>query len=122
MSRIAGQVTAIERQPDLVRVAQERMQRLGFDNVRIVEGDGTRGWEPEAPYDAILAAASGSHVPPAWVDQLAGGGRIVMPVGEPSFIQKLIKVTKGPAGKLITEDLGGVRFVPLIGEEGWNDA
>jgi protein-L-isoaspartate(D-aspartate) O-methyltransferase len=122
MSRIAGQVTAIERQPDLVRVAQERMQRLGFDNVRIVEGDGTRGREPEAPYDAILAAASGSHVPPAWVDQLAGGGRIVMPVGEPSFIQKLIKVTKGPAGKLITEDLGGVRFVPLIGEEGWNDA
>ena len=122
MSRIAGHVTAIERQPDLVRVAQERMQRLGFDNVRIVEGDGTRGWEPEAPYDSILAAASGSHVPPAWVKQLADGGRIVMPVGEPNWVQKLIKVTKGPAGNLITEDLGGVRFVPLIGEEGWNDA
>jgi protein-L-isoaspartate(D-aspartate) O-methyltransferase len=122
MSRIAGRVTAVERQPDLVKVAQERMQRLGFDNVRIVQGDGTRGWEPEAPYDAILAAASGSHIPPAWIDQLADGGRIVMPVGEPTFIQKLIKVTKGPAGKLITEDLGGVRFVPLIGEEGWNDA
>jgi protein-L-isoaspartate(D-aspartate) O-methyltransferase len=122
MSRIAGRVTAVERQPDLVKVAQERMQRLGFDNVRIVQGDGTRGWEPEAPYDAILAAASGSHIPPAWIDQLADGGRIVMPVGEPTFIQKLIKVTRGPAGKLITEDLGGVRFVPLIGEEGWNDA
>ena len=122
MSRIAGRVTAVERQPDLVKVAQERMQRLGFDNVRIVQGDGTRGWEPEAPYDAILAAASGSHIPPAWIDQLAEGGRIVMPVGEPTFIQKLIKVTRGPAGKLITEDLGGVRFVPLIGEEGWNDA
>jgi protein-L-isoaspartate(D-aspartate) O-methyltransferase len=122
MSRIAGHVTAIERQPDLVKIAQERMQRLGFDNVRIVEGDGTRGWEPEAPYDAILAAASGSHVPPHWVKQLADGGRIVMPVGEPDWVQKLIKVTKGPAGKLITEDLGGVRFVPLIGEEGWDDA
>jgi protein-L-isoaspartate(D-aspartate) O-methyltransferase len=122
MSRIAGHVTAIERQSDLVQVAQERMQRLGFDNVRIVQGDGTRGWEPEAPYDAILAAASGSHVPPAWVKQLADGGRIVMPVGEPNWVQKLIKVTKGPAGNLITEDLGGVRFVPLIGEEGWNDA
>jgi protein-L-isoaspartate(D-aspartate) O-methyltransferase len=121
MSRIAGQVTAIERQPDLVKVAQERMQRLGIDNVRIVEGDGTRGWEPEAPYDAILAAASGSHVPPQWVEQLADGGRIVMPVGDPGWIQKLIKVTKGPAGNLITEDLGGVRFVPLIGEEGWSD-
>ena len=121
LSRIAGEVVAIERQPDLVKVAQERRKRLGYDNVRIVEGDGTRGWAPEAPYDAILAAASGSHVPPQWVEQLADGGRIVMPVGDPGWVQKLIKVTKGPAGKLITEDLGAVRFVPLIGEEGWSD-
>ena len=121
MSRIAGQVIAIERQPDLVKVADERMRRLGYDNVLILEADGTRGWEPESPYDAILAAASGSHVPPPWVKQLAGGGRIVMPVGDPGWVQKLVKVTKGPAGQLITEDLGGVRFVPLIGEEGWSD-
>ena len=121
MSRIAGQVVAIERQRDLVKVAQERVARLGYDNVRIVEGDGTRGWSADAPYDAILAAASGSHVPPAWLEQLADGGRIVMPVGEPNWIQKLVKVTKGPTGQIITEDLGGVRFVPLIGEEGWSD-
>jgi len=121
MSRIAGEVIAMERQTELVAVAQERMQRLGYDNVRIVEGDGTRGWPGEAPYDAILAAASGSHVPPAWVEQLTDGGRIVMPVGDPGWVQKLVKVTKGPAGKLITEDLGAVRFVPLIGEEGWSD-
>jgi protein-L-isoaspartate(D-aspartate) O-methyltransferase len=121
MSRIAGEVIAIERQSELVKVAAERMRRLGFDNVRIVEADGTRGWAPEAPYDAIVAAASGSHVPKSWVEQLADGGRIVMPVGEPNWIQKLVKVTKGPAGQLITEDLGGVRFVPLIGEEGWSD-
>ena len=121
MSRIAGEVVAIERQPDLVGVASGRMRRLGYDNVRIVEGDGTRGWEADAPYDAILAAASGSHVPPQWIEQLGVGGRIVMPVGEPGWIQKLVKVTKGPAGQLITEDLGGVRFVPLIGEEGWSD-
>jgi len=121
MSRIAGEVIAMERQAELVAVAQERMQRLGYDNVRIVEGDGTRGWPGEAPYDAILAAASGSHVPPAWVEQLTDGGRIVMPVGDPGWVQKLVKVTKGPAGKLITEDLGAVRFVPLIGEEGWSD-
>jgi protein-L-isoaspartate(D-aspartate) O-methyltransferase len=121
MSRIAGEVIAIERQPDLVKSAQERMQRLGFDNVRIVEADGTRGWAADAPYDAILAAASGSHVPPAWLEQLADGGRIVMPVGEPGWVQKLVKVTKGPGGKRITEDLGAVRFVPLIGEEGWSD-
>ncbi|HET9811969.1 MAG TPA: protein-L-isoaspartate(D-aspartate) O-methyltransferase [Sphingomicrobium sp.] len=121
MSRIAGKVVAIERQHDLVEVAGERMRRLGYDNVAIVEGDGTRGCSDHAPYDAILAAASGSHLPQPWIDQLADGGRIVMPVGEPGWVQKLVKVTKGPGGKLITEDLGGVRFVPLIGAEGWND-
>jgi protein-L-isoaspartate(D-aspartate) O-methyltransferase len=121
MSRIAGSVLAIERQPDLVASASERMRRLGYDNVRIVEGDGTRGWPDEAPFDAIVAAASGSHVPETLVEQLAPGGRIVMPVGEPDWVQKLVKVTRGPAGKLIKEDLGGVRFVPLIGEEGWAD-
>lgn len=121
MSRIAGSVVAIERQHDLVEIAWERTRRLGYDNVRIIEGDGTRGWPEEAPFDAIVAAASGSHVPETLVEQLAPGGRIVMPVGEPDWIQKLVKVTKGPAGKLIKEDLGGVRFVPLIGEEGWAD-
>lgn len=121
ISRIASEVIAIERQPELVEVASERMRRLGYDNVRIVEGDGTRGWPDEAPFDAILAAASGSHVPPPWVEQLAERGRIVMPVGDPGWVQKLVKVTKGPAGNLITEDLGAVRFVPLIGEEGWSD-
>jgi len=121
MSRIASEVIAIERQGELVEIASERMRGLGYDNVRIVEGDGTRGWPEEAPYDAIVAAASGSHVPPPWVEQLAEGGRIVMPVGDPSWVQKLVKVTRGPAGKLITEDLGAVRFVPLIGEEGWSD-
>lgn len=121
MSRIAGEVIAIERQSDLVQVARERMRCLGYDNVRVVEGDGTRGFSAVAPYDAILAAASGSHVPQPWVDQLADGGRIVMPVGEPGGVQKLIKLTAGPGGKLITEDLGGVRFVPLIGEEAWSD-
>ena len=121
ISRIAGKVVAIERQRELVKIAQQRIARLGYDNVKIDEGDGTRGCPEEAPFDAILAAASGSHLPPQWVEQLAEGGRIVMPVGDPGWIQKLVKVTKGPGGNLITEDLGGVRFVPLIGEEGWSD-
>jgi len=121
ISRIAGKVVAIERQPGLVRVAQERIERLGYDNLDIREGDGTRGSPDEAPFDAIVAAASGSHVPKPWIEQLTDGGRIVMPVGDPGWVQKLVKVTKGPAGKLITEDLGDVRFVPLIGEEGWSD-
>ena len=122
ISRIAARVIAIERQHDLVRVAEERLKRLGYDNVEIVEGDGTRGCRDHAPFDAILAAASGSHVPRPLVEQLAPNGRIVMPVGEPGWVQELIKVTKQEDGILKQENLGDVRFVPLIGEEGWSDA
>ena len=121
ISRIARDVVAIERQHDLVQVAQGRLKRLGYDNVRIVEGDGTRGCPEEAPFDAILAAASGSHVPPPLVAQLAPEGRLVMPVGEPGWVQKLVKVTKQEDGILQQSDLGEVRFVPLIGEEGWRE-
>jgi protein-L-isoaspartate(D-aspartate) O-methyltransferase len=121
ISRIAGKVIAIERQHELVEIARERLRRLGYDNVEIVEGDGTKGWRDAAPYDAILAAASGSHVPRPLVEQLAPGGRIVMPVGDPGWVQQLIKVTKNDDGTLVQQDLGGVRFVPLIGEEGWKD-
>jgi protein-L-isoaspartate(D-aspartate) O-methyltransferase len=120
IGRIAQRVIAIERQHELVEVARERLRRLGYGNVEIVEGDGTRGWREEAPYDAILAAASGSHVPRPLVEQLAPGGRIVMPVGDPGSVQELIKVTKQEDGILRQESLGGVRFVPLIGEEGWD--
>jgi protein-L-isoaspartate(D-aspartate) O-methyltransferase len=121
MSRIASQVVGIERQHDLIKVARERLERLGYDNVRIVEGDGTRGCPEEAPFDAILAAASGSHVPKPLVDQLAPGGRLVMPIGSPDWVQELVKVTKRPDGTTEQQNLGGVRFVPLIGEEGWRD-
>ena len=121
ISRIASQVIAIERQHELVVVARERLQRLGYGNVEIVEGDGTRGCREEAPFDAILAAASGSHVPEALLAQLGPGGRIVMPIGEPGWVQELVKVTRRDDGTLAQEKLGGVRFVPLIGEEGWND-
>jgi protein-L-isoaspartate(D-aspartate) O-methyltransferase len=122
ISRIAAEVVAIERQHDLVEVARGRLDRLGYDNVTIVEGDGTRGCPDRAPFDAIVAAASGSHVPKAFVEQLSKGGRIVMPVGDPGWVQELIKVTRGAGGELIQENLGGVRFVPLIGEEGWKNA
>jgi protein-L-isoaspartate(D-aspartate) O-methyltransferase len=122
ISRIAGRVIAIERQHELVEVASERIRRLGYYNVEIVEGDGTKGCRDFAPYDAILAAASGSHVPRPLIEQLAPNGRIVMPVGDPGWVQELVKVTKQEDGILKQENLGGVRFVPLIGEEGWKDA
>ncbi len=122
ISRIAEKVVGIERQHALVEVARERLQRLGYDNVEIVEGDGTKGCRDQAPFDSILAAASGSHVPPPLVEQLAPNGRLVMPIGEPGWVQELVKVTRQEDGILKQEKLGGVRFVPLIGEEGWSDA
>ena len=121
IGRIAAKVIAIERQHDLVEVARERLARLGYDNVTIFEGDGTKGCAEEAPFDAILAAASGSHVPKPLLDQLADGGCIVMPLGSPGLVQELVRVSKRPDGTVDRENLGGVRFVPLIGEEGWKD-
>jgi protein-L-isoaspartate(D-aspartate) O-methyltransferase len=122
ISRIAGKVIAVERQPALVEVARERMRTMGFDNVEIVEGDGSTGWPDAAPFDAIIAAATGSHVPAPLVEQLRDGGRLVMPIGDPETMQELIKVTKRPDGTLEQVNLGAVRFVPLVGEEGWSDA
>ena len=121
IGRIASRVIGIERHHALAEVARERMRRLGYDNVVIVEGDGTRGWSAEAPYDAILAAASGSHVPEALIQQLKPGGRIVMPVGDPAGAQTLVKVEKEEDGSLSQSSLCGVRFVPLIGKDGWAD-
>ena len=120
ISRLAASVIGIERHRELVEVARERIARLGYDNVEIVEGDGTRGWAGGAPYDAILAAASGSHVPKSLIEQLKPGGRIVMPLGDPGWVQTLVKLVKRADGTLEQSDLGGVRFVPLIGEEGWS--
>lgn len=120
MSRIAREVIAIERHSQLAEAAAGRLAVLGYDNVLVFEGDGTRGWTAEAPFDAILAAASGSHVPQALVDQLAPGGRIVMPLGDAGAVQTLVKVTKAADGRLAQSELGQVRFVPLIGEQGWS--
>jgi protein-L-isoaspartate(D-aspartate) O-methyltransferase len=122
IGQIADEVVAIERHHALVELAEKRMRRLGYSNVRIVEGDGTLGWPDEAPFDAIVAAASGSHVPLSWIAQLKPGGRIVVPLGGPHEVQSLVKVTKEEDGTLRQEDLGGVRFVPLIGQEGFREA
>jgi protein-L-isoaspartate(D-aspartate) O-methyltransferase len=119
IGRIARKVVAIERHSELVILARRRMAQFGYDNVEIVEGDGTLGCPAEAPFDAIVAAASGSHIPQVLIDQLKVGGRIVMPIGDPGSIQMLLKATKMPNGTLASEDLGRVRFVPLIGANGF---
>ena len=121
MGRLAAQVVAIERKPELAVAARERLARLGFANVRIVEGDGSRGCPEEGPFDAITVAASGSHVPEPLIEQLALGGRLVMPIGGQLWAQTLVKVTKQADGRTRRQTLGKVRFVPLIGEQGWSD-
>jgi protein-L-isoaspartate(D-aspartate) O-methyltransferase len=122
ISRIASSVTAIERHHELVELARERLRHLDFGNVEIIESDGTKGWPDRAPYDAILAAASGRHLPRPLIDQLKVGSSIVIPLGAPGDVQKLVRATKREDGSLEQSDLGGVRFVPLIGQEGWLDA
>ena len=118
LGQVAAEVFAIERLPELAQLASGRMQRLGYSNVRILEGDGTGGYPHAAPYDAILAAAAASHVPNALLDQLAPGAYLVMPVGERDGTQTLVRMRKGSDGRLRREELGPVRFVPLIGEDG----
>ncbi|MEA3063825.1 MAG: hypothetical protein QOJ27_253 [Sphingomonadales bacterium] len=122
MAQIAEEVVAVERHRELVELARARMARLGYGNVRIVEGDGTGGLPDEAPFEAILCAASGSHVPETLRLQLAVGGILVMPVGEPNAVQNLVKVTRRGEEDFAQEDLGPVRFVPLIGAQGWADS
>lgn len=106
---------------ELARDARQRLAALGYENVRVVEGDSTLGFAEEAPYDAILTAASGPDVPESLVAQLAPGGRLVMPLGAPGEVQHLVTITRNQDGSLARRDLGAVRFVPLIGAEGWRE-
>jgi protein-L-isoaspartate(D-aspartate) O-methyltransferase len=109
----------VEREEVLARTAQERMGRLGYRNVHILHADGTLGWEENAPYNAIVVAAGGPAVPKSLLSQLAVGGRLVMPVGSSQRAQDLVRVTRTGQDDFRTEELGPVRFVPLIGAEGW---
>jgi protein-L-isoaspartate(D-aspartate) O-methyltransferase len=114
MGRIAREVVAIERHGELAALARGRMAALGYANVRIVHADGSAGLPAAAPFDAILVAAAGRRIPEALRDQLAPGGALVMPVGEADAVQTLIKVTRVPDAGFREEDLGPVRFVPLV--------
>ncbi|MFL6291899.1 MAG: protein-L-isoaspartate(D-aspartate) O-methyltransferase, partial [Thermoanaerobaculia bacterium] len=119
LSRIAREVYAIERHRALAELARERMQRLGYTNVHIVHGDGTLGWPEHAPYDAIAVAAGGPDVPPALRSQLASGGRLVIPIGTDPRLQELVRVRRTGPDEFKRESLGAVRFVPLVGAQGW---
>jgi len=119
LGRIAAEVYTIERHQTLADEAAERLRRLGYRNVHVRHGDGTRGWPKKAPFDAIIVAAGGPEIPGTLRSQLNVGGRLIIPVGTEGNEQHLIKVVRDSERTYSQEDLGAVRFVPLIGEQGW---
>jgi protein-L-isoaspartate(D-aspartate) O-methyltransferase len=121
LGRIAAEVYTIERHAELAEAAAARLRSVGLDNVHVLHGDGTLGWPNHAPYDAIVVAAGGPEIPKALLDQLGVGGRLVIPVGEDKSMQRLVRVTRRADGSVQEEDLGDVRFVPLIGAQGWTE-
>ena len=118
LGRLVREVHTVERIPELARRAAERLARLGYANVHVHEGDGTLGWPPAAPYAAIAVAASAPRPPPPLLDQLEIGGRLVLPTGSDGD-QRLLRITRRDATAYSEDDLGDVRFVPLVGAEGW---
>ncbi len=120
LGKVAGSVIAIERHEELARLAAHRLAQLGYRNVDVRCGDGTTGALEQAPFDAILVAAGGPEVPAALKAQLAVGGHLVIPVGQ-ADAQTLCKVTRLDQTRYEEENLGAVRFVPLIGEQGWQE-
>ena len=119
LRRMVCEVHAVERHLVLVEYARERLQKAGYDNVHVHHADGTMGWPDAAPYDGILVSASGPRVPAALETQLAIGGSLVMPIGRARGMQTLIRLTRLSEDDYRERDMGGVRFVPLIGQEGW---
>lgn len=119
ISRIAAEVYTVERYANLVTFARQNLEILGYENVHVHLGDGTLGWPEHAPYDAIIVAAGGPDVPEALKEQMAIGGRLIMPVGSEQRSQRLIKATRKTEEDYALRTLSHVRFVPLIGEQGW---
>jgi len=118
-ARLCNLVDTVERLPELCRTAEERLARLGIVNVHVHCADGTLGWPANAPYDAIAVAAAAPSPPQPLLDQLAIGGRLVIPSGSPET-QRMLRITRRGEDTFDTEDLGDVRFVPLIGARGWS--
>ena len=121
LGQLADEVYTIERHKILADSASELLAELGYDNVHVLHGDGSLGWPELAPFDAIVAAAGGPGVPATLKQQLAIGGRLVIPVGSSLANQKLLRVRRVSDTEYLEEDLGGVRFVPLVGAAGWQD-
>lgn len=115
-----GHVYSIERLESLAKIAEENLKRTGYgENVTVIVGDGTLGYDKEAPYDRIYGTASAPYVPEPLKEQLKIEGRLLIPVGEQSYFQDLICVVKKSENEFKEKSLGGVAFVPMIGKYGW---
>jgi protein-L-isoaspartate(D-aspartate) O-methyltransferase len=114
LAEIVAQVYSIELIADLGRGAAERLSALGYGNVEVRIGDGYAGWPAKAPFDGIIVTAAAPHVPEALVEQLAPGGRMVIPVGERHGVQELLVLRKGADGSVERRSVLPVRFVPLV--------
>lgn len=118
LTEFTPRVYTIEIIEALAESAEERLKRLGYDVVKVRQGDGYYGWEEEAPFDAIIVTAAAGGIPPPLVKQLARGGRMIIPVGGPFSVQMLVLVEKGEDGEVTSRELMAVRFVPLVREGG----
>ncbi len=120
LSRIVDEVYTVERHQELAESAKEAFRRVGYDNIHVRHGDGSQGWFEHSPYDAIIVAAGSPGIPRPLKDQLAIGGRLVIPTGS-SRAQDLVRIRKTGDEDFEREEQFGVRFVPLVGDEGWED-
>ena len=118
LSQLAGHVYTIETVPELAHDARQKLTDLGITNVTLRTGDGSGGWNEEAPFDVILVGAAAPRVPEPLIQQLAPGGRLIIPVGDDAG-QRLVHVVRGPNGQIEESTVDRARFVPLVGEEGW---
>ena len=119
LGRVADKVFAVERHAALTEAARERLRALGYDNVELKTADGSGGWPEAAPFDAIIVSAGGPQVPESLQQQLAIGGRLVMPVGLEDE-QRLVRILRRGLDDFTLRDLGAVRFVKLVGAAGWH--
>jgi len=119
LGQIAATAVGVEWHKSLAEKAQARMTALGYRNVRIVQGDGSKGWPANAPFDAIIVSAGGPSIPKTLLEQLRIGGRLILPVGEEPRVQELILVKRTGKHEYDRQTLWRVQFVPLVGSEGW---